>query len=118
MIRPTRQRGLRDAYGSWKIIWMRARSRRRAAAWRGSVIETPVIVASPAEGGSRPTTIRATVDLPEPDSPTIAKVSPFSIVNPDPVDRREEFPGLALEHPVKPGSETSNRRRQDRCRST
>ena len=61
---------------------MRARRRRRAAAWRGSVIEMPVMRTSPADGGSSPTTIRATVDLPEPDSPTMAKGAPRSIAKP------------------------------------
>src|SRR4029079_15185224 len=46
-------------------------------ACRGSAIETPSIWTSPELGGNRPTTIRATVVLPEPDSPTSAKVSPF-----------------------------------------
>ncbi|MGY4373901.1 hypothetical protein ACVWZ3_001540 [Bradyrhizobium sp. i1.3.6] len=41
------------------------------------VIEMPSISTLPELGGSRPTTIRATVVLPEPDSPTRAKVSPF-----------------------------------------
>ena len=45
-----------------------------------SVIEMPSIMTSPEVGGSRPTTIRATVDLPEPDSPTSAKVSPLADV--------------------------------------
>ena len=57
---------------------MRRRRRCRSADAARSVIETPVIVTVPAVGGSRPTTIRATVDLPEPDSPTSAKVSPFA----------------------------------------
>ena len=42
--------------------------------------------------------MRATVDLPEPDSPTSAKVSPFAIVEGDVVDGREELPLAALEH--------------------
>ena len=54
---------------------MRRRSRRRSPSWAGLLIDTPSIMTSPVVGGISPTTILATVDLPEPDSPTSAKVS-------------------------------------------
>src|SRR5687767_3087794 len=56
----TRQRGFRLAYGSWKIICMRRP--------RNSIC--------PALGAYSPTMSLATVDLPQPDSPTSASVSP------------------------------------------
>ena len=45
----------------------------------GLLIDTPSMMTSPVVGGISPTTILATVDLPEPDSPTSAKVSRWSI---------------------------------------
>ena len=48
----------------------------------------PSMVTVPAVGRSRPTTMRATVDLPEPDSPTSASVSRRPMAN--------EMPDTAL----------------------
>ena len=67
---------------------------------------------SPAEGGSRPTTIRATVDLPEPDSPTIAKVSPLAISKPTRSTAVRNFRGSRSSTRLSQGFETSNRRRR------
>ena len=67
---------------------------------------------SPDVGGSRPTTMRATVVLPEPDSPTSAKVSPFpmSKLTPSTALRNSSWPpsSTRLSH----GFETSNTRRR------
>ena len=60
------------------------------------------MMTSPEVGGSSPTTIRATVVLPEPDSPTSAKVSPFVMSKVDAVDRFQEFQMAAFEHAVEP----------------
>src|SRR5439155_6337243 len=56
----TRQRGFRLAYGDWKIICLR---------WPRNSMRPPL-------GASSPTIRRAMVDLPQPDSPTSARVSP------------------------------------------
>ena len=80
MMSSTRQRGLRLANGSWKIIWMRRRSFCRSLSWLRPAMLMPSITTEPLDGGTSPTTILATVDLPEPDSPTSAKVSLRPIV--------------------------------------
>ncbi len=74
----TFQRGFRLAYGSWKIICMRRRRVRRLAA---DDLSTPVSWPSnntaPRVGSYSPTSSRATVLLPQPDSPTSASVLPL-----------------------------------------
>ena len=47
-------------------------------------MDAPSITTAPEVGGSSPTTIRASVDLPDPDSPTSAKVSPLAMSNDTP----------------------------------
>ena len=76
MMSSTRQRGLRLANGSWKIICRRRRSFWRSASCAGAHMSMPSKVTLPDVGGNSPTTILATVDLPDPDSPTRARVSP------------------------------------------
>ncbi len=68
---PMRWPGSTDAYGSWKTIWIR-RARRSRSVRRAVRPERglPSMVMVPAVGVSRPTSIRATVVFPEPDSPT------------------------------------------------
>ena len=113
MMSPTRQRGLRLAKGSWKIIWMRRRSLRRCggvARWRPS---TRRRCAPPRRsGGSRPTTMRATVDLPEPDSPTSAKVSPLAMVKETPSTARSSCRPSRASVRSSQGRETSKSRRR------
>src|SRR5690348_7852358 len=68
-------RGFRDAYGSWKITWMRrriARSPRSSSAVRS----TPSKRMRPLVGRSRCRMQRPVVVLPQPDSPTRPSVSP------------------------------------------
>ena len=60
------------------------------------------MITSPEVGGSSPTTMRATVVFPEPDSPTSAKVSPLAMSKRHAVDRLQEFQMAAFEHPVQP----------------
>ena len=77
----TRRRGFSDEIGSWKIIWSLGRTSRR------SLPDRPVRSISSSEPGSRTTRplvgggswtkARAVVDLPQPDSPTMPRVSPF-----------------------------------------
>ena len=70
----TRWRGLSVWYGSWKIICTRRRSSRQPAACRSP--SSP-----PRSSGDRsppcsPSIARASVDLPQPDSPTTPRISP------------------------------------------
>ena len=69
---PTVIRGLRDWYGSWNTIWIRRRSLRRPVERIGA----PSNCTSPPVGGSNPSSTRPSVDLPQPDSPTIPSTSP------------------------------------------
>ena len=59
---------------------MRRRSCRRSRLLLRSVIDTPSMTTLPVVGAIRPTIILATVDLPEPDLPTSAKVSRRAMV--------------------------------------
>src|SRR6266542_1585613 len=75
MIAPTRLRGFRDEYGSWKIIWTCRRN------WRSAlpltlVMSRPSNSTVPSVTGSRREMIRPRVDLPQPVSPTTPSVSP------------------------------------------
>ncbi len=81
MIRATVNRGSAEAYGScWtnRIAERSARRRRSGSADQGR----PCSSTSPASGRDRPITIRASVVLPEPDSPTTPSASPARRVNP------------------------------------
>ena len=75
---PTVCIGLRLEYGSWKTICTVPRSRRRSLP--GSLLQSPAwmpsMVTCPPEAGSRPVSTRASVVLPEPDSPTSPTDSP------------------------------------------
>ncbi len=84
-------RGLSDEYGSWKITWMPRRMSRisRAPRWVMSVPAKPMV---PAVGSSSLSTVRPTVVLPQPDSPTRPSVSPGAIANDDVVDRLHRRP--------------------------
>ena len=74
-IPPTVIRGFSEEYGSWKTIWMRRRSARERDA--GSTLPPKRI--SPRSVLSSPTRAWASVDLPDPDSPTRASASPRRI---------------------------------------
>src|SRR6478609_3610759 len=88
---PTVMRGLSEEYGSWNTIWMLRRIRRRSLplavtmSWPSNSAEPPV-------GFSSPQSRRATVDLPQPDSPTSPSVSPGY--------RSKETPSTALTAPI------------------
>ena len=76
---PIRWRGFSEPYGFWNTIC----TERRAAA--SAVPEapctcTPCNVKSPALGACAKATMRARVDLPQPDSPTTAKVLPAEML--------------------------------------
>jgi hypothetical protein len=65
-------RGLSDEIGSWNTYWM------RLPKTAGSALSSaaPSISMVPVVGSSSPTSIRASVDLPQPLSPTMPSVSP------------------------------------------
>ena len=80
---PTVSRGFSDEYGSWKTIWIRRWSAREPA---GRAATRPSSLISPASSGRSPVSARASVDLPEPDSPTRASASPRCDLQVHPVD--------------------------------
>ena len=84
---PTFRRGLSDAYGFWNTICTCGRSRLRS---RRSACATssPSSSSAPAVGVSIIVTCRASVDLPQPDSPTTASVRPCTSSNETPSSAR------------------------------
>jgi hypothetical protein len=68
-------RGLSEPYGSWNTICIRRRSGLSSAseAW---AISTPSNLIEPASGSISRMIIRASVDFPQPLSPTMPSVSP------------------------------------------
>ena len=113
MMRPTRQRGFRLAYGSWKIICRRLRMARPpdsampARGWPSKRI-------SPRVRPYSPTSMRATVDLPQPDSPTSASVSPRAMSKDTPSTARSMTLGLPDNLRSSHGGDTSNQRAASR----
>ena len=73
--RRTENRGLRDSYGSWKIIW---RSRRKSNISRGvsEAISAPSNKMNPSVGVSSREMSRPVVVFPHPLSPTSPRISP------------------------------------------
>ncbi len=83
--RPIGMRGSSDRYGSWNTICVVAASSRRSApdiARSGRA--TPPNDSSPASACSSPTRMRASVDLPDPDSPTMPSDPPRASAKPTP----------------------------------
>ncbi len=87
MASPTRRRGLSERYGSWNTIWTLRRSGRSAARVAAAISSPPSRI-SPLLGSIRRTMQRATVDLPEPDSPTMPSVWPRRISSVTPLAAR------------------------------
>ena len=75
---PTRMRGFSEEKGSWKTSWTCRARWRRADRPRPPTTVSPIAIV-PAATGARPMTARATVDLPDPDSPTRPSTRPGSI---------------------------------------
>ncbi len=75
MIEPIVFRGFSDAYGSWKIICMSRRSSRSSLPL-SVVMSWPSNQILPSVGSNSRITTRASVDLPQPVSPTRPSVSP------------------------------------------
>ena len=86
-IAPTRLRGFRLAYGFWNTICTSGR-RRFLVARPASATLAPAIHNSPPVGGSIIVIWRAKVDLPQPDSPTTARVLPRASSNDTPSSAR------------------------------
>src|SRR6188508_145286 len=78
-------RGSRLVYGSWNTSCISCeRARRSWFDFAGWVRSRPPNAIVPAVGRSSPTSIRAIVVLPEPDSPTIARLPPSATSNDTP----------------------------------
>src|ERR1044072_1188848 len=75
-IAPTGCRGFSEEYGSWKIIWTSRRIGRIEAVPR-CVMSLPSNSIFPEVGSSSRVISRPMVDLPQPDSPTTPRVSPW-----------------------------------------
>ena len=72
MLAPIVMRGSSEEYGSWKTIC--SGRGRVCGTGRSSRRMRPELI------GARPTAARASVDLPEPDSPTSPRISPSGTV--------------------------------------
>ncbi len=68
-------RGLSEANGSWNTICIERRTGRISLLLSG-VMSVPLSLMLPEVGSTSRSTVRATVDLPQPDSPTRPSVSP------------------------------------------
>ena len=77
-ISPTDMRGFSDPYGSWKMICTSRRISCSSLFFARKMLR-PSSQASPEVGGIRRRMVRATVDLPDPDSPISPRVSPCLI---------------------------------------
>ena len=82
MMSSTRMRGFSEEYGSWKIIWIWRRKGLSCFSPLSAVRSVPPKCTDPADGVYSPEISRATVDLPEPDSPTRPKTSPSPMAKP------------------------------------
>ena len=87
---PIRSTGFSDAIGSWKIIAISAPRTRCSCASEAPSSSVPLYVAVPPKRafGERvsPSSVIAVTDLPQPDSPTTARISPGAQVERDAVD--------------------------------
>ena len=96
---PSVRTGLIDERGSWKTIAARVRRRARSSAGEAPSTWTPpssMVPVTSAEEGSRPSTARAVRDLPDPDSPTRATVSPAAMCRDTASSSRLEPPGWLI----------------------
>src|SRR5438477_4877321 len=88
---PTVMRGSKEANGSWKIICIFRRTRRRRQP-RSRVMSWPSNTILPAVAGSSAVISLARVDFPQPDSPTRPSVSPRRISRSTPSTARTAPP--------------------------
>ena len=101
-MKPTRLRGLSDAYGSWKTIIISRRTG-RISARESCVMSRPSKTIVPPVGSSSRMMQRAIVDLPQPDSPTTPSVSPCADREADAVDRLHGADLLLEDDPARDG---------------
>ena len=76
---PIVKRGFSDAYGFWNTTWMRRRigsSSRVGQRQQVAAVEDRLPPAGPPLGSCRRSSVRPSVVLPEPDSPTTPSVWP------------------------------------------
>ena len=90
-------RGLSDAYGSWKTIWMSRRTG-RICFRLNFVMSVPLKMMSPLVGSTSLMIVRPSVVFPQPDSPTTPSVSPRMTVRSTPSTART-WPTVFLKHP-------------------
>ncbi|KJL34027.1 hypothetical protein RL72_00078 [Microbacterium azadirachtae] len=82
-------RGSRDRYGSWNTICtLFARASRSSRRFGTALVSRPPIRMVPVSVCSRPTIMRASVDFPDPDSPTTARAPPAGISRSAPTTAR------------------------------
>ena len=74
--KPTVRRGSSEANGSWKTIWMSRRSGRTSDGGRRAMSRAVRTRCCRPSTSTRRSSERPVVDLPQPDSPTSASVSP------------------------------------------
>ncbi len=98
---PAVMRGFSDAYGSWKMIFM-SRRRLRICSGVSARISSPSSRTDPAVGWISRSTDLPVVVLPQPDSPTSARVSPFATENDTPSTAWMTLP-RGLNQPPAPG---------------
>ena len=93
MMSATVMRGLSELYGSWKMsfIFLRASV---SACPLSEVKSSPSRATVPEVGSVRRRTHLPVVDLPQPDSPTMAKVSPRWTSNETPSSAWTQAPAL------------------------
>src|SRR5439155_1667536 len=75
MLRPALHHGSSAAPASWWTYWMSRRARRAARGGR-PLTRWPSSRMLPADSRWMPSTVRPSVDLPQPDSPTTPRISP------------------------------------------
>ena len=101
-------RGLSEANGSWKMIWISRRASRSASpssANRSCPSSTRLAARSRAWPRSSCTIALPVVVLPQPDSPTSASVSPGAIVNDTP-STATKLPRTRCSRPLRIGKRT------------
>ena len=91
-------RGLSDAYGSWKTIWMSRRTG-RICLRLNFVMSAPLKMIWPLVGSTSLMIVRPSVVFPQPDSPTTPSVSPRVTVRSTPSTART-WPTVCLRTPA------------------
>ncbi len=98
--------GFSDAIGSWKIIAISAPRTRCSSASEAPMSSVPLYVAVPPKRafGERvsPSSVIAVTDLPQPDSPTTARISPAR--------RSNDTPSTACTTPSSVANDTARSR--------